>query len=74
MKRKLTVAHIPEEISKICWFFIQKGGKIQCEVTEKRRPSIEKVSLEVPCELKLSLLETVDNGETILSKLKKLLA
>ena len=50
--------------SKICWFFIQTEGKIQCAVTDKRRPSIEKGGLEVPCELMFSLSETVDNGET----------
>ena len=65
---KLTVAHISKEISKICWFFIQKGGKIQCEVTDKRRPLIEKGGLKVPCELTFSLSETVDNGETIFVK------
>ena len=60
--------------SKICWFFIQTEEKIQCAVTDKRRPSIEKGCLEVPCELMFSLLETIDNSETILSKLEKLLA
>ena len=30
---------------------------MQCEVTDKRRSSIEKGSLEVPCELTFSLME-----------------
>ena len=44
--------------------------KIQCEVTDKRRPSIKKKDgLKVRYELMFSLSETVDNSETILSKL-----
>ena len=33
MKDKLTVGHIPREISKICWFFLHKGGTIYKEKT-----------------------------------------
>ena len=74
MKDKLTVGHIPREISKICWFFLHKGGTIQCTVTGGRRRSlIEQGGLEVPCELSFSISDTVKDGQTIMSKLRKLL-
>ena len=74
MKDKLTVGYIPREISKICWFFLYKGGTIQCTVTDGRRRSlIEQGGLEVPCELSFSISDTVKDGQTIMSKLRKLL-
>ena len=52
MNGKLIVGHILKEISKICWFFLHKGGTIPCTVKDKRgMSSIEQGSLEVPCEL-----------------------
>ena len=38
-KGKLTVGHLPTDISKICWFFIHRGGTIKCIVKDKRRRS-----------------------------------
>ena len=51
-RSKLTadvVGHIPKEISRAVWFFLEKGGKVQGKVHEERyRPSpIPKGGLEI---------------------------
>ena len=70
MKGKLIVAHIPKEISKICWFFLHKGGTIPCTVKDKRRrSSIEQGSLEVPCELTFSIPNGTKDNETLISEI-----
>ena len=47
-KGTLTIGHVPAEISKVCWFFLRRGGIIKCRVsTDRHRHS----PLEVPCEL-----------------------
>jgi len=33
-KGRLTVGHVPAEISKVCWFFLRRGGTIKCRVTD----------------------------------------
>ena len=73
MKGKLIVGHIPKEISKICWFFLHKGGTIRCTVKDKRRSSIKQGGLEVPRELTFSIPKGTKDNETIMSKLSKLL-
>ena len=51
-KERLTVGHLPIEISKLCWFFIRRGGTITCEVTgTRRRSNLEQGGLEIPCNL-----------------------
>ena len=51
-KERLTVGHLPIEMSKFCWFFIRRGGSITCEVTGPRRRSrLEQGGLEIPCDL-----------------------
>ena len=44
------VGHVPREISKVAWFFIQHGGEITCEITGRRqRSGVPGKGLEVPC-------------------------
>ena len=64
-KERLTVGHLPIEMSKLCWFFIQRGGSITCEVTGPHRQSwLEQGGLEIPCNL-------IFNGSTtLIRKLK----
>ena len=70
MKGKLIVGHIPKEISKICWFFLHKGGTIPCTVKNKRRrSSIEQGSLEMPCELTFSIPNGTKDNETLMSEI-----
>ena len=69
MKGKLIVGHIPKEISKICWFFLHKGGTIHCTVKDKRKSSIEQGSLEMPCELTFSIPNGTKINETLMSEI-----
>ena len=54
------VGHIPKEISRAAWFFLERGGKINGKVFEERcRPSpIPKGRLEIMlfAELRIGLL------------------
>ena len=44
------VGHIPREVSKTAWHFLEHGGEIRCEITSRRRRSdIVGKGLEVPC-------------------------
>ena len=46
-----TVGHMPREISQIAWFFLERGGEIECKITGGRRLSpISGKCLEVPCQ------------------------
>ena len=49
----LTIGHVAAEISKVCWFFLRRGGTIKCKVwTDRhRRSPLEQGGLEVACEL-----------------------
>ena len=46
-----TVGHVPRHIFAICFFFINRGGNITCQVTGSRRYSADLVQggLEIPC-------------------------
>lgn len=45
-----TVGHMPKELSRISWYFIEHGGEIICEIIGRRRLSvIQGKGLEVPC-------------------------
>lgn len=69
-KGRLTVGHLPADISKICWFFLHKGGSIGISVSgPRRRSALVQGGLEVPCELTFNT-----DKEKIFTKLKKLLA
>ena len=52
-KGTLTIGHVPAEISKVCWFFLRRGGTIKCRVStdRHRRSPLEQDGLEVLCEL-----------------------
>ena len=46
----LSVGHVPRELSKVCWYFIGRGGEIGCRITASRRRSpLPQGGLEVPC-------------------------
>ena len=61
-KERLTVGHLPIEMSKLCWFFIQRGGSITCEVTGPRRRSrLKQGGLEI-------LYDLIFKGPTTLIK------
>ena len=36
---EMIVGHVPRDISRICWYFLQNDGEITCEVTGNRRHS-----------------------------------
>ena len=40
------VGHVPREISRIIWYFIEHDGTVSCEVTGPRKQG---VGLVVPC-------------------------
>uniref|UniRef100_A0A1X7UNS1 HIRAN domain-containing protein n=1 Tax=Amphimedon queenslandica TaxID=400682 RepID=A0A1X7UNS1_AMPQE len=46
MKSNGIVGHMPRSLSRISWYFLKNGGKIQGKVTGKRRKGN---GLEVPC-------------------------
>ena len=46
LKASTVVGHVPREISRICWFFLRRGGQITCSITGHRRFGN---GLEVPC-------------------------
>ena len=45
-KEGIIVGHVPREMSRIFWFFLQHDGKIECEITGQRKKG---KGLEVPC-------------------------
>ena len=49
-KDGVIVGHVPRELSKTFWFFIKHDGKVECEVTGRRKCG---KGLEVPCIYKL---------------------
>ena len=40
MKAGIIVGHVPKEISKICWKFIDREGTITCKITGRRLRSV----------------------------------
>ncbi len=51
---RTVIGHVCREISRVCWFFLQRDGEILCKVTSttKRRSPLVQGGLEIPCELK----------------------
>ena len=50
MKSSTIIEHIPREISKLCWMFINRDGEIHCTVAGGRQQSaLEQGGLEIPC-------------------------
>ena len=66
-----TIGHVPAEISKVCWFFLRRGGTIKCRVSTHglRHSPLEQGGLEVPCELIF-----VADDLKLLKKLKKIVS
>ena len=66
------IGHVPKEISRTCWFFLQHDGEIQCEVIgSKRRSPLIQGGLEIPCKYKfvgkrkhIKKLKTLLEGKT----------
>ena len=58
------VGHVPREIAKIFWHFLNHGGTIACEVSGHRRQGN---GLEIPCQYRLQ------GEEKIVRKAKQLL-
>ena len=47
------VGHLPREISRVCWYFLEHDGEIFCTVTgSKRRSPLVQGGLEIPCILR----------------------
>ena len=46
----MTVGHLPKEQSRVCHFFIQRGGVINVEVinSKKRRSNLSQGGTEIP--------------------------
>ncbi len=67
-KEEAVVGHVPREISRICWYFLEHDGEILCEVNgNKRRSPLAQGGLEIPCKL------TFIGKPKLIKKLKKLL-
>ena len=60
-----TVGHVPKELSKKVWHYLNHGGQAVCEITGHRRKG---KGLEVPCLYKFS------GPKTLVNKMKKLTA
>ena len=68
LNSELTVGHVPRELSRIFWYFIQNDGEITCEIiASRRRSSLVQGGLEVPCLYKFL------GKKKHIKKLKKLL-
>ena len=62
------VGHMPQEVSRVSWFFLQHQGAITCKITAKRRIStVPGKGLEVPCRY------TFKGKPALIKRLKKLL-
>ena len=57
MKNEVTVGHVPREILKTSWHFIQHGGEMKCEVIGNRKhSSTPGKGLEVPFKCHLNTI------------------
>ena len=74
LKGKLTLGHIQKKFKDML-FFLHKARTIRCTAKDKtRRSSIKQGGLEVSFELTFSIPNVTIDNETIMSKLRKLLA
>ena len=37
VKNGSVVGHVPRMMSQVCWYFLNRGGRMKCEVTGHRR-------------------------------------
>ncbi len=50
IKDDTVIGHVPRELSRIFWHFIQRGGYISCEISGRRQRSVLlQGGLEIPC-------------------------
>ena len=51
LKNSNTVGHVPQEISRVCWYFLHKSGsEMTCIVNgDRRRSEVDGKGLMVPC-------------------------
>ena len=70
-KGTLTIGHVPAGISKVCWFFLRRGGTIKCRVSTNRHRHLplEQGGLKVSCKLIF-----VADDQKLLKKLKKIVS
>ena len=63
------IGHLPREISRLCWYFMQHDGEILCTITDNnlRRSPLQQGGLEIPCRLRFL------GKKKNIKKLKKLL-
>ncbi len=59
------VGHVPHSMSRLCWFFLQRGNEMSCCITGHRKFGY---GLEVPC-----VYTFYSNSTKTMDKLKKLL-
>ncbi len=48
---EIVIGHVPREISRICWYFLQNDGEISCTITtaDKRRTALVQGGFAVQC-------------------------
>lgn len=69
VKNDTVVGHIPRELSKTCWYFIQRDGEILCTVTGNRqRSNLMEGGLEIPC------IYTFRGKKKLVDKLKSIMS
>ena len=68
-----TVGHLPMELSRITKFLIDRGAKVEAQLssTNYRRSPLIQGDLEIPCDVIVTMPGTIDN-QLILEKYKKL--
>ena len=68
-----TVGHLPMELSRITKFLIDRGAKVEAQLssTNYRRSPLIQGGLEISCDIIVTMPETIDN-QLILEKYKKL--
>ena len=42
------VGCIPQESSRVAWYFLSHGGEITCEITGRQRSDVDGIGQEVP--------------------------
>ena len=69
IKNDTVVGHIPRELSKMCWYFLQRGGEILCTITgSRRRSNLMEGGLEIPC------IYTFRGKKNLVDKLKSIMS
>ena len=68
-----TVGHLPMELSRITKFLIDRGAKVEAQLssTNYRRSPLIQGGLEISCDIIITMRGTIDN-QLILEKYKKL--